>query len=161
MTDRIRLDELTSDQLDALYDRIATLEHVATGNRRHVQYAVPELERAEAAIARVRDLHYQQDGAYCAICTEDFGRLQADWPCPTIAALDEPTPVAGPAAAEPAVSRVIALYERWVKAGPPPLGTSTARWWDARLVELHDAVQPPAPAAPFVDRPFRTHRQQP
>lgn len=42
-----------------------------------------------------------------------------------------------------AVQRVIDLYERWVKAGPPPLGTSVSRWWDARLVELHDAVLPP------------------
>lgn len=42
--------------------------------------------------------------------------------------------------AEQDVSRVIALYERWVKAGPPPLGTNLARWWDARLAELHDAI---------------------
>jgi hypothetical protein len=56
MTDRIRLDDLTSDQLDDLYRRIETLEHVAAGNRRHVQLIVPELERAEAAIARVRAL---------------------------------------------------------------------------------------------------------
>jgi hypothetical protein len=35
---------------------------------------------------------------------------------------------------------VIALYERWVKAGPPPLGVSLARWWDRRLVELRDAI---------------------
>ncbi|MCZ4611922.1 hypothetical protein O3S80_50885 [Streptomyces sp. Lzd4kr] len=41
------------------------------------------------------------------------------------------------------VKRVTALYEQWVKAGPPPIGTSTARWWDARLVELRDAVLPP------------------
>jgi hypothetical protein len=41
------------------------------------------------------------------------------------------------------VSRIIALYERWVKAGPPPLGVSVSRWWDARLVELHDAILPP------------------
>lgn len=45
--------------------------------------------------------------------------------------------------AEQDVSRVIALYEQWVKAGPPPLGTSLSRWWDARLVELHDAILPP------------------
>lgn len=44
--------------------------------------------------------------------------------------------------AEQDVSRVIDLYERWVKAGPPPLGTSVARWWDARLIELHDAILP-------------------
>ncbi|MGW5736980.1 MULTISPECIES: hypothetical protein [Streptomyces] len=42
------------------------------------------------------------------------------------------------------VERVIALYEQWVKAGPPPLGVSLSRWWDARLVELHDAIRPPA-----------------
>lgn len=36
--------------------------------------------------------------------------------------------------------RVRALYERWVKAGPPPLGASLARWWDQRLVELRTAV---------------------
>ncbi|MFD9444973.1 hypothetical protein [Streptomyces sp. NPDC060001] len=40
------------------------------------------------------------------------------------------------------VQRVIALYERWVKAGPPPLGVSLARWWDKRLVELHEAIRP-------------------
>ncbi|MEV8600472.1 hypothetical protein AB0465_11400 [Streptomyces griseoviridis] len=38
------------------------------------------------------------------------------------------------------VERVTALYERWVKAGPPPLGASMARWWDQRLAELHAAV---------------------
>lgn len=38
------------------------------------------------------------------------------------------------------VRRVTALYERWVKAGPPPLGTPLARWWDKRLAELHKAL---------------------
>ncbi|MFF6829609.1 hypothetical protein [Streptomyces longwoodensis] len=42
------------------------------------------------------------------------------------------------------LTRVIALFERWVKAGPPPLGASIARWWDARLTELHNAIRPPA-----------------
>ncbi|MFH9013991.1 hypothetical protein ACH4C6_21750 [Streptomyces sp. NPDC017943] len=42
------------------------------------------------------------------------------------------------------MQRVIALYERWVKAGPPPLGTSVSRWWDARLVELNEAILPSA-----------------
>ncbi|MFI1677023.1 hypothetical protein [Streptomyces sp. NPDC020607] len=41
------------------------------------------------------------------------------------------------------VQRVTALYEQWVKAGPPPLGASMNRWWDARLVELHNAILPP------------------
>ncbi|MFJ2374994.1 hypothetical protein ACIOZL_19625 [Streptomyces sp. NPDC087769] len=38
--------------------RITTLEHVAAGNRQHVAAVVPELEKAEAALARVRaELH--------------------------------------------------------------------------------------------------------
>lgn len=43
--------------------------------------------------------------------------------------------------AEETVTRVIDLHERWVKAGPPPLGTPTARWWDRRLVELRGAIR--------------------
>lgn len=38
--------------------------------------------------------------------------------------------------AQAAIARVRALRDRWVKAGPPPLGVSPARWWDARLIEL-------------------------
>ncbi|MFM9675798.1 hypothetical protein [Streptomyces brasiliscabiei] len=41
---------------------------------------------------------------------------------------------------ETTVQRVVDLYERWVKAGPPPLGAPLARWWDKRLVELREAV---------------------
>ncbi|MFC8432218.1 hypothetical protein [Streptomyces sp. NPDC057253] len=41
--------------------------------------------------------------------------------------------------------RVRALYERWVKAGPPPLGTLISRWWDQRLLELRQAVISEAP----------------
>jgi hypothetical protein len=59
----------------------ATAEDLATVENREM--------RAVDAIARVRDLHYRQ-GAYCAICTEDFGRLNAAWPCDTIRALAEP-----------------------------------------------------------------------
>lgn len=44
--------------------------------------------------------------------------------------------------AEDTVTRVIDLHERWVTAGAPPLGVPTARWWDARLVELRDAINP-------------------
>ena len=45
--------------------------------------------------------------------------------------------------AEAANERVRALTARWVKAGPPPLGTSLARWWDRRLVELNAALNDP------------------
>ncbi|GHA95327.1 hypothetical protein GCM10010330_56850 [Streptomyces tendae] len=46
--------------------------------------------------------------------------------------------------AEDTVTRVITLHEQWVAAGPPPLGAPLARWWDARLAELHNAIQSPA-----------------
>lgn len=45
--------------------------------------------------------------------------------------------------AEADLQRVTTLYEQWVKAGPPPAGTSISRWWDARLVELRTAILPP------------------
>ncbi|MEV6124404.1 hypothetical protein AB0M23_28505 [Streptomyces sp. NPDC052077] len=52
---------------------------------------------------------------------------------------------AGPhQSAEDTVSRVTALHEQWVAAGPPLLGAPLARWWDIRLTELHNAIQPPA-----------------
>lgn len=44
--------------------------------------------------------------------------------------------------AETELADVRALRDRWVKAGPPPLGTSVSRWWDKRLVELHAALNP-------------------
>jgi hypothetical protein len=101
MTDRIPLDNLTSDQLDALYARIATLEHVAAGNKRHVQLIVPDLERAEAALTRVRALHRKAShGDTCVYCAHGQ-RLGYDttWPCDTIRALDQPAP--GPTAWTP------------------------------------------------------------
>lgn len=36
---------ITDDALDALYRRIETLEHVAAGNKRHVQLIVPDMDR--------------------------------------------------------------------------------------------------------------------
>lgn len=42
--------------------------------------------------------------------------------------------------AEAAAERVRALADQWAKAGPPPLGTPPARWWDKRLVELNTAL---------------------
>lgn len=47
---------ITDVDLDRMYRRIETLEHVAHSNLRHVQLIVPELERAEAAIKRVRQV---------------------------------------------------------------------------------------------------------
>ncbi|ELP67636.1 hypothetical protein STRTUCAR8_08599 [Streptomyces turgidiscabies Car8] len=92
MNDRIPLDDMTSDQLDQLYD---------------------ELDRAETENAELRDA--------LAHCHEREPRRRA----------------------EAANGRVRALTARWVKAGPPPLGTPVSRWWDARLAELNTALDDP------------------
>jgi hypothetical protein len=85
---------------DAVYTRLKP--HLAP----HYQHAVDaaaaaerRAQQAEATVARVRALH-QQEGDYCAICTEDYGRLSAPWPCPTIRALDGEQPASAPAASE-------------------------------------------------------------
>lgn len=89
--------------------RIATLEHVAAGNKRHVQHLIPELERAvaerdqhAAQLAAVHELHQPgkdwswkefgctHDGAHAAFCVT----CRHCHPCPTIRALD--TALAGP-----------------------------------------------------------------
>lgn len=66
-----------------------------------------------------------------------------------------PTGDQPPEETDPTAQRVIDLYERWVKAGPPPLGVSLSRWLDARLIELHqvafptgDPTQQPQTASP-------------
>lgn len=103
MTDRPTIDQITSDQLDTLYDQLAALRQIARG--------------------------------YCPECGRgDAAPTVADW---------ERERQRADTAERAAVARVSDLYEQWVKAGPPPLGTLTARWWDARLVELHDAIRPP------------------
>ncbi|MEV8523187.1 hypothetical protein AB0451_03365 [Streptomyces sp. NPDC052000] len=50
------LTAIRDDELEELRARIVTLEHVAAGNKRHVQLIVPDLERAEATLDRVRAL---------------------------------------------------------------------------------------------------------
>ena len=42
--------------------------------------------------------------------------------------------------AEAAIERARKLATRWTAAGPPPIGTPMSRWWDKRLIELHDAI---------------------
>ncbi|MEU5624252.1 hypothetical protein [Streptomyces tendae] len=134
--------------------------------RRH-KGAIARVDELLATIERVRALHQPQpdgtgfdDGQQCRTCSQDGGdgyQYLVPWPCPTVRALDEPPPAAIRAtelettarvlsalhqSAEDTVTRVIALHEQWVTAGPPPLGASLARWWDARLAEHHDAIQP-------------------
>lgn len=73
-------------------------------------------------------------------------QLHRGRPDPAAAGLEETARVfaALHRSAEETVTRVINLHEQWVKAGPPPLGTSIARWWDKRLAEHHNAINPPS-----------------
>lgn len=116
-----------------------------------------ERDTARAAIERVRAV--ARDWGPTLLPRSEAHRLLTD----LCAALDGEQPTPAPAAteatelektarvlsalhraAEDTVTRVITLHEQWVAAGPPPLGASLARWWDARLAELHNAIQPPA-----------------
>lgn len=116
MTDRIQLDAMTSDALDALYVQLDALRAVARGycpacGRGDAAPTVEDWERekqradqAEADIAAVRDrvrAHHQpitgDGGPYCQTCTqEDRQPPPIGWwvpyPCPTVAALDTPEP---------------------------------------------------------------------
>ncbi|MGW5429982.1 hypothetical protein ACWET9_22630 [Streptomyces sp. NPDC004059] len=113
MTDRISLNDMTSDQLDQLYDerdRLRAQLADMTSDRdrwkwyrddaeRRVRVQRERADRAEAAIARARALH-QPVGVVaatefgnppdCAICGPNT------WPCPTYNAItdDQPTPTA-------------------------------------------------------------------
>lgn len=78
--------------------------------------------------------------ARCALCVSDIPALVDA----LLAAILPTTRLTAELArsAEQDVSRVIALYETWLAAGPPPIGTSMSRWWDQRLTELRDAINP-------------------
>jgi hypothetical protein len=87
-------DDLRQQLADA-QRRITTLEHVAKGNKRHVQQIVPELERAEAALDRVRALHHPVEyrgQTICAHCSAWGGNSTDNapepYPCDTLRALD-------------------------------------------------------------------------
>ncbi|MBQ0827674.1 hypothetical protein [Streptomyces tagetis] len=124
-------------------------------------------EQAESAIARTRRIAKEwraradENPATAqvwasvanAVLTSTSTELRTDRPAPTAtdtAELEKTARVLSALhrSAEETVTRVIDLYERWAKAGPPPAGVILARWWDARLVELHDAV-----ADPLADQP--------
>lgn len=92
MIQRIPLDHLTSDQLDALYDRLEhAVAHAAdldaadaadSADAAAGSYAA-RAERAEAAIERVRAIHSR--GRLTGACN-DCGQ---PWPCEVSRALDQ------------------------------------------------------------------------
>lgn len=100
MTDRIPLDHLTSDQLDALYEQLEAAEEsesqrqLATA-REALASATTRAARTDAATERVRALHHRNEHTGdCEHCSAgDYPNYSVPHPCPTIRALDEePTP---------------------------------------------------------------------
>lgn len=146
---------------DAEYERNRARERAEAASRVGTQY-MARAERAETAIERVRVLATRlEEFAENALKTDDRElyraiagdiRTQLDGvpPAPAATEATEATDLETTArvvsalhrSAEDTVTRVITLHEQWVKAGPPPLGAPLARWWDARLAELHNAIQP-------------------
>lgn len=172
---RTRLDDLTSDDLDRLYDDLD-------------RYAEVLGEMNEQAVTNAKQLAALREVArgYCPACgrgdcapTADqwykqrqrADRAEAELRQYTEA--DSADAAAGSYAgraeqaeqerdtAEATAARIRALYEQWVKGGPPPLGTSMSRWWDRRLAELHRAIQPPAHDADTPPAPAATEATGP
>jgi len=70
---------------------LAVSREVARSNREHVRAIVPELEKAEAAIARVRALHTRNGHTGdCEHCSAgDYPNYSIPDPCPTLRALND------------------------------------------------------------------------
>ncbi|UUU21691.1 hypothetical protein [Streptomyces sp. DSM 40750] len=146
MSDRLTVDTINSDQLDALYDRLAKAEQeaddsVAAASR----LAVLVGKRSEKAEKAAKRQSFRADIAETELRTLRAG-LRANGADPTqiqnlwaqISLRNRQWRVEKQRA-----EAADALYEQWVKAGPPPLGTSVSRWWDARLIELRAALDEP------------------
>ena len=160
MTQRIPLDHLTSNQYDALHqqlDQVRALRDDLRGitGARWIADALDTILDGRPTQEQPDPVHGCTIGGQPAmpILVSDYNQLVARANPELQQRLEAAIAALGKSETELAAfratpTRVRALYEQWVKAGPPPLGTSTARWWDRRLVELHDAIQPPAPATP-------------
>lgn len=151
-----QLDEFAENALRSndreLYKAIASDIRTRTGSRAPV---LAPADALHAALRRVHDLADRVEaGAPWADNRDDVARRIRDAatipPGPDPAESDAELAATARVfaglhrSAEETVIRVIDLHERWVAAGPPPLGSSINRGWDARLVELHNAIQPPA-----------------
>lgn len=211
MTDRKTLDQMTSDDLDELYDqRDEARQHAAaiaaqrdrlrqrmnTLADRWDNALAPDKAYARTLRAEISCDPFDPDGAMAVQEYTERGRRLWAFRCWGTEACDgwlglghhtqtsallererhvtEEHPEPAPAATKPVVdrqtavvlaalhhsaettvTRVIDLYERWVKAGPPPIRMSMTdwlRWWPERLAELHDAIQPPEQQPATVDQ---------
>ena len=100
MTERIPLDEMTSDQLDALYELLEAAEGTESqrqlaGCREAFASATGRAAKAEVALERVRALHQPMGRGPFTVCTHCSGwngfrceGVVTPHPCPTLEALD-------------------------------------------------------------------------
>jgi hypothetical protein len=131
MTDRLTASTITDAQLDALYaerDALASDLAELTVARQHGAYTF-----CDQLVGHVNMT------AFATKISEKRAAIgqRAD----AVQYANEQKQRAG--RAEAIRERVRVLADRWVKAGPPPLGTSVSRWWDTRLVELNTALDDP------------------
>jgi hypothetical protein len=128
------------DSLSVLLTRIANGRTLTPEEARllvkHVGVEVSESTTARAVGAELAALTQRLDigdaQAWCKYC-------RRAWDSPAHRCESD---------AEQRVQRIAELRDRWLMAGPPPLGTPLARWWDKRLAELNAALDEPAPATP-------------
>ena len=71
----------------ALRERIEELEAERDRWKDRWQATVEDADTQRATIARVRDLHQNEDG-HCVRCSEDYGLTVGTYPCPPIQALE-------------------------------------------------------------------------
>jgi hypothetical protein len=135
LTDAIRQHDVAATQavaaLARLYGPMADLDHPQHPINATQPANSPLLEQIAAAIGRTNLPMWHKTARYEAA----DAALSVVLPHGRVAAALQRS-------AEDTVSRVVTLHEQWVKAGPPPLGAPLARWWDTRLAELHNAIQP-------------------
>ncbi|MFF3730423.1 hypothetical protein ACFYXM_08920 [Streptomyces sp. NPDC002476] len=131
MSDRIRLNDLTDDALDALYDQADRYQTAWRSAEQDVTTAVrmsldaqQRAEQVEAALARVRDLHAPVDHRGRTICADCSGyglgstdNVPVPYPCSTVRALDEQPITAQPSGCPHCGATTTHLPRRYMKNG--------------------------------------------
>ncbi|MEH0417859.1 hypothetical protein [Streptomyces sp. B21-083] len=139
--------QLTAEEPDTVRDLTAALRErrpdPAAGpepwQRLTARSVTPEMEQAATERARQAAEASEKSAAWFAEQQAGAERPVRDQLAAGIKALGKSeTELAGLRAE---LAAVTALYRQWVKAGAPPLGVPLARWWDKRLVELHNVLE--------------------
>ncbi|MFJ8798469.1 hypothetical protein [Streptomyces sp. NPDC102487] len=121
----------------------ADLGYLGNANQADAEFTAHAREDVPRLIALVRAFHLDWAQALFKIHTDaDLRETEGQTELAAYARELATLITSSELPAEETDTRLTDLYERWVKGGLPPLGTTLARWWDARLVELQNAIQP-------------------